>query len=584
MRSTEKGKLEKIKRKVFGFGCFLTNLKMLFCDLIPTDMKIGSLPFYFTFFLLLFFFLACQDKNENKSDGLKNLLSTLDARLEQKDKFENLKKKKIADLREKARMLTREDSAAFQINSQIIEEYLGYQCDSAFVYIDKNLSLAQANHNQYWLLQTELQKSVVLSTTGLFTESKNILDRVSKEDLPPNLLFNYNSAYECFYSNLLDYNGEKGKFAQQYKQKLKDYYQNAYQSLDKNNPFAYLFLSNLNRINGDWHEAEIHIDQFLKTTEQGTRLNAIGSYCKAVISGKLGKIDEQEHYLIISAMSDLESCTKENRSMQELADILYKKGDVTRAYRYIQSSLEDANFYNARFRSIQISKVQPIIEETYLKKINTQNQQLRWSIIAISFLLFGLGATLFFINKQLKIIAKSRNELSVANQELKIVNHKIDEANQIKEEYIAYFINQCSIYLDRFDRYKKLISRRLSTGQIDKLRQMVDNKKNDEMDLDEMYKNFDNAFLRIYPNFVEEFNKLLKDGEEYHIKPGTLNTELRIYALIRLGINDSNQISEFLRYSVRTIYNYRSKVRIKSVIENDDFEKKIMQIGAFTTS
>ena len=182
------------------------------------------------------------------------------------------------------------------------------------------------------------------------------------------------------------------------------------------------------------------------------------------------------------------------------------------------------------------------------------------------------------------MIAKSRNELSKTNSVLKSLNHKLDEANHIKEEYIAFFIRQNSNYLEKFERYKKLISIRLSTGQLDKLSAMVNNKKNEEMDLNELYHNFDQAFLRIYPNFVEEVNNLLRKEEKYNLKFGTLNTELRIFALIRLGINDTNQISEFLRYSLRTIYNYRSKVKAKSVIENDEFEAKIMQIGSIITS
>lgn len=522
---------------------------------------------------------SCSEKNEIH-DKTEKLLRSLDLQLAKKKQSEQTKKNKIADLKKGLQANRHNDSLAYQLNRQIIEEYLGYQSDSAFTYLDHNLALARKIKNDYWLLETELQNSVLLSTTGLFTESAKILQRVNVDDLPENLRFVYNSAYECFYSNLLDYNGENGRFSSEYRQKLKDYYARAYESLPPNSQLAYLFKSNQYRINGEYREAEVYIDKFLKTTTPGTRLAAIGSYCKAYIDGKLGKIDEQEKHLIISAISDLESSTKENRSMQELAEILYKKGDEERAFSYIQSALEDANFYNARFRSIQISKVQPIIEKTYLMKINRQNEKLRLSVIIISILFIGLGFTVYFIYQQLQTIAKSRNELSEVNRNLTLVNHQLDEANHIKEEYIAYFINQCSIYLERFDHYKKLISRRLAMGQMDKLSQMVNKKKNDVMDLDELYKNFDTAFLRIYPNFVEEFNRLLKPGEEYILKSGTLNTELRIFALIRLGINDSGQISEFLRYSLRTIYNYRSKMRAKSVIENDDFEAKIMQIGS----
>ena len=217
-------------------------------------------------------------------------------------------------------------------------------------------------------------------------------------------------------------------------------------------------------------------------------------------------------------------------------------------------------------------------------QINNTNRKLRFSVWMISIMLIILALVTYLVIRQLKIIVKSRKELRSANENLSVLNLKLDEANHIKEEYIGFFFFLCSNYLEKFDRYKKLISRRLSTGQLDKLSEMVNNKKNDEMDLDELYQNFDRAFLRIYPNFVEEVNKLLKPEEHYQMKFGTLHTELRIFALIRLGINDSNQISDFLRYSVRTIYNYRSKVKAKSVIENDNFEAEIMLIGSISSA
>ena len=536
----------------------------------------------FIFFILGTLF-SCK-KTDSHPDNNEKLLRILDDKIKNKKYYEIKKKNHIQKLKKEALLYKNNDSISYHLNYLIVEEYVGYQCDSAYIYSDKNKEIANRSNNEIWLYKNLLQRSVLLSTTGLFVESKEILDHINPEALPSPLRFSYNSAYECLYSNLSDYSGGDSPYNKIYKNKLADYYNSAYKALKPGDPFYYLFLSHKNRIENNWSQAEQNVNKFLETTHPGTRLHAIGSFCKAVIDAKLGNIESQERCLIYSAISDIESSTKENRSMQDLASILYQKGETVRAYKYIQSSLEDANFYNARFRNIQISKVQPIIEETYLQTINTQNKQLRWSIFLISILFAGLGITMYFIYKQLKMIAKSRNELSKTNSVLKSLNHKLDEANHIKEEYIAFFIRQNSNYLEKFERYKKLISIRLSTGQLDKLSAMVNDKKNEEMDLNELYHNFDQAFLRIYPNFVNEVNKLLKKEEVYNLKEGTLNTELRIFALIRLGINDTNQISEFLRYSLRTIYNYRSKVKAKSVIENDEFEAKIMQIGSIITS
>ncbi|MFC0344904.1 DUF6377 domain-containing protein [Epilithonimonas hispanica] len=534
-------------------------------------------------FFIFYFFLgaiSCQ-KNNSAINVNERLLSSLDKKIKQKQYYENKKKITIQKLKDKLKTNKNSDSVTYDVNYQIAEEYLGYQCDSAYLYSDRNRQIALKNNNNRWLHKNLLQRSVLLSTTGLFVESKEILDRINPEKLSSDLRFSYNSAYECLYSNLLDYTGDNNTHGIRYKKNLVNYYDYAYKSLKPDNQFYYLFLSHKNRINNQWKLANDNIDRFLKTTNPGTRLYAIGSYCKAVIEAKLGNQDSQESCLIYSAISDIESSTKENRSMQDLASILYKKGETERAYIYIQSALQDANFYNARFRSIQISKVQPIIENTYLLTINSQNNKLRWSVFIISILLLGLAITLFFIYKQLKTIASSRNELSLMNTDLKMMNGKLNEANHIKEEYVAFFINQCSIYLERFEKYKKLISKRLSAGQVDKLTEMINNKKNVELDLDELYLSFDKAFLRIYPNFVEEVNKLLKPEERYDVT-NILKTELRIFALIRLGIDDAQQISDFLRYSLRTIYNYKSKLKTKSVVGNDEFEEKIMMIGSIS--
>ncbi len=523
-------------------------------------------------------YISCK-KNSFEMKSNEKLLKILDQKIIEKKKYERIKKINILKLKNQISKQNN-DSVIYALNYQIVEHYLGYQCDSAYSYSDKNKAIAIKNNNKQWLYKNLLQKSVLLSTTGLFVESKEILENIDKKNIPAELRFSYNSAYECLYSNLLDYTGNDNIYGMQYREKLAGYYDSGYRSINENDSFYYLFLSHKNRVKGNWEKADHNIDKFLSAHKPGTRLYAIGSFCKAVIEKKLGNKYSEEKFLIYSAISDIESATKENRSLQELAIILHQQNDTKRAYTYIQSALEDANFYNARFRNIQIGKVQPIIEETYLETISTQNKKLWISIVSISLLLLGLGITLYYIYKQLKIIKNSRNKLSKINTDLKILNAKLDEANHIKEEYVAFFINQCSTYLEKFDRYKKLISNRLSSGQIHKVSAMLINKKNNDVDLNELYQNFDRAFLRIYPNFVQEINKLLKPDEAYELSSGTLNTELRIFALIRLGINDTQQISDFLRYSLRTIYNYRSRVKAKSVIDNDQFEVEIMQIGS----
>jgi hypothetical protein len=164
------------------------------------------------------------------------------------------------------------------------------------------------------------------------------------------------------------------------------------------------------------------------------------------------------------------------------------------------------------------------------------------------------------------------------NEQLTGLNKKLDEANLVKEEYIGYFMNQCAVYIDKMDSYRKLINRKVKARQIDELYSLTSSTLTVDDAVEHLYSTFDEVFLKLYPNFVEAVNNLLKDGETYHPKKG-LNTELRIMALMRLGITDTNQIAAFLRYSVQTVYNYKSKMRGKVKKDPDTFEEKLKKIG-----
>jgi len=260
-----------------------------------------------------------------------------------------------------------------------------------------------------------------------------------------------------------------------------------------------------------------------------------------------------------------------------LALNLYNRGDVNRAYNYIRVALDDALFYNARFKNSVIARVQPIIEDTYLQKIKYQQKILRLYSMLTSAFVIALACFLFFIYKQNKALTKARKELREANDNLLHLNQKLDEANIIKERYLGYFMNQCSVYINKLDMYRKNVNLKIKTGQIESLYKSSTSEL--EKEIDELRTNFDTAFLKLYPNFVSEFNSLLKPEERYELEEGQLNTELRIFALIKLGITDVSQIADFLHYSVQTVYNYKSKVKGKSIVESDLFEEEVKKIG-----
>jgi len=249
-------------------------------------------------------------------------------------------------------------------------------------------------------------------------------------------------------------------------------------------------------------------------------------------------------------------------------------------------SWEQTKFYNARLRSWQSAGILSLIDKTYQAMIEKQNKRLEQYVLVITALLVLLSGALVYIYWQMRKLATARNHLQEANGQLnelngnlKSLNLDLSEANQIKEEYIARFVKLCSTYIDKLDAYRRMVNKKISNGQIAELLKMTRSQEALDRELEELYLNFDSAFLHIFPDFVDQFNALLQDDERIVLKRDELlNTELRIFALIRLGIEDSSQIAEFLRYSVNTIYNYRSKVKNKSSVSRDDFEDLVKAI------
>jgi cell division protein FtsL len=256
--------------------------------------------------------------------------------------------------------------------------------------------------------------------------------------------------------------------------------------------------------------------------------------------------------------------------------------------------MEDALFCNARLRTFEIAQILPIIDKAYQTETEAHQKQLVISLICISLLSAFLIIAIFFVYRQMKKLSVARKELSLANEKLNTLNHELFatnaqlkntnqtllEANLIKEEYIGRYMDQCSVYIDKLDNYRRQLNKTAVAGKIDDLLRTIKSKQFIDDELKEFYNNFDTTFLQLFPTFVKDFTALLVDDEYVQLKSGQLlNTELRIFALRRLGINDGVKMSQFLRCSLSTIYNYSAKIRGKAKDSRDEFEKKVMQIG-----
>lgn len=527
---------------------------------------------------------------------LDSLLNVLDKTINEHRQYVELRENRIQQLKA---LLSRNNLSlddVYSLNKQLYNEYKAYVCDSAISYLNCNLDIAEKMNDTDKVVETKLLLSYLFASSGMYKESIDILNSIKRNILKSSFLEDYYLCYDHVYGELSFYTHDKRSSAK-YSDISWKYKDSLYAILDKESE---LYLNMKETRQRDFGEPQKALETNMKRLQRvefGTPEYALVTFHRALDYSKLEDNEQRKIYLALSAISDLHSAIKDNASLWELANLIYKDGDVDRSYKYIRHSLDDANFFNARLRNFQISGILSIIDKTYQMKSEKQKDELRFYLILISLLSVLLIAAIMYIYKQMNKLSVARNnlqdvngqlnilnrELSEMNEQLKSANLDLSESNHVKEEYIGHFLSLCSTYIDKLESFRKMVTKKLTTGQVAELLKITKSTDIQENELKEFYANFDNTFLHLYPSFVEDFNSLLIDGEKIVLKKGELmNTELRIFALIRLGIDDSSKIADFLRYSVNTIYNYRAKVKNKAKVSREDFENLVMRIASFS--
>lgn len=478
-----------------------------------------------------------------------------------------------------------DDEQRFSIYGLLFDEYRTFNTDSSFIYATLKEKTAYRLNNREYIEDAAMNMAEALFTTGMYMEALEILESIQTRSAY------YYHLYRTLYGLMADYSTrekEKSEYS-----RITDLYRDSLLTYHRGDTVMYSLVKADQLIeHGNYQEAINIIDKIYKNPGYNTRTRSQLAYTYSKAYRQLGDTENEKKYLLVSSIADLKTAVREYVSLRELALLVYNEGDVEHAYNYLKCSLEDATKCNARLRTLEISQVFPIIDNAYQATVENQKRQTHIFLISVSLLSLFLLISIFFVYRQMKKVAAARleivkanerlkelnKELNTSNLELKKVNHTLSETNHIKEEYIGRYMDQCSAYLDKMDNYRRSLGKIASSGKVDELYKTIKSTKFIEDELKEFYANFDDTFLSLFPTFVEDFNDLL--SEKLYPKPGELlNTELRIFALIRLGITDSVKIAQFLRYSVTTIYNYRTRVRNKALGERDDFENKVMKIG-----
>mgnify|MGYP002744099901 FL=1 len=522
-----------------------------------------------------------------------SLLVKLNQTIEQRPSYMQRKEEALETLRQSLRKLSAGNvEGRMNLYEALWQENRSYNTDSSLFYATALSQLAQQVGNEEQKQNALLHRATALMTIGMFKEADEIIKPLREWGVLPGQRSQFFHLGRSLFGLMADYAvtaQEKAAYAS-----LTDDFRDSLLTIyeARSNMYRMIYADKLTA-HGKYAEALRELLPFTPTGDG--RFDAGYHYTIAEAYYHMGRIEEARHYYTLAAISDMQSDTREYIALRKLAVILFQSGDIDRAYHYLTLCMADAKACNARLRILEILDTFPVVNEAYLEKKQQQQRVITGVLIAISLLVVSLIFAIFSVLKQKKALQQAQTDLAHANSQLNEVNRTLVEYNEemkrqnqlitetsyLKEAYITQYMDQCSSYLEKMESFRKRLRQLLSAGKTKEIQQALTSYNQEvETELAEFYDSFDTTFINLFPTFVEDFNALLREDEQVQLKPGQkLNTELRVFALIRLGITDSTKIAHFLRYSVTTIYNYRTRMRNRARGDRDELEKQVMEIG-----
>ena len=512
------------------------------------------------------------------------LLKLLDGYIERRNIYTEQKEEKIKQLKIKLRIAENNNSRLSILNA-IYREYYTYRYDSAMVYANRGLALALSENNTYYATLNRINRAAVLSTGGFYSQAETLLFDIDEKKVPRQLKQYYYYTTTWLY-NYWESFCDKSEFKDNYRQKKQHYLQLTVKATSKNYVDLYAYLSGeLAFLENPLGKTVLrHYTTALNNSPINSRVHASAAYCIARYYREMGNMQLYEKYIVEAAISDMVCPLKENLALQEFSTYLYKKDTKYAKYaaRYIYCSMEDAQFYNNRLRMLEISNVLPIIATANQEALAYKERIVRGVLAVVSFLSLVLLGMALLGYKQNKWLARSRREVKSQNLKLKELNEKLIATNHRRETYMRLFMDISAVYIRKLIEYRKLVGRKIKANQTADLLKTINSYKLAEEEATTFYTRFDRAFIELYPGFVEELNSLLlPDAQIEQPSPNSLTTEVRIYALMRLGVTDSQEIATLLFYSTQTIYNYKSAMRARAINREtfDDDINRLCHVG-----
>ena len=522
-------------------------------------------------------------KVSGEKRDVKAALQTLDSVLARKSEFADAKRVQLDSLQHQATMAAGIE-ARFNAYNDLFNGYRSYSMDTALIYARKAIEVAEESRSDSLLWYARLLEAEGLKGIGEYNRALSILDAVPgkwRDRYHQKLLNRYCSIY---YSLSERRNRDENEVSA-YGKLVMDYRDSLMISNSNDSPDYWLNKAERCRSGNDFTGCLVALDSLGLIDTDNTIETGVVAYIMGSAYAALGNYEAAKYWLAVSATADISGAVRKYESLQELANILSMEGDYERAYNYITCAITDIRQSNARSRMNRIAEYLPIITQAYTEQQRRTNQSQTLIIVLVSMLAGCLIVLLLVLDRKNRRIATERAVLESKNSELvrlqtelSAVNRHLEESAKVKEEYVGYLFNLCLEYIDANEHYRSAILLKLRTGKPSEVENML-NRAQDAEYLQSFFRKFDSVFLDIFPDFIERMNSLMSDGYRMEPREGELlSPELRIYALVRLGITDSTKIANFLHYSNQTVYNYRHRVRTHAGMDRQQFVDAVMAL------
>lgn len=515
------------------------------------------------------------------------LYKQLDAALAQREHYVELKEKSLNDIKQGAKYVT-SDEDKLKLYERLANDYKAYEYDSAMTYVNKGLNLAQKSNNILFNKRFQLSRTSLLITRGFYAEAKEILQKIEPKEEPRDYQFLYYCTMYGLYNNWSTY-CENNEFSKDYDQLKVKYLKKAIELSPKKDAFYYYLLGESYYFSNNPNNNKTiqYYKKALSMEKPDSRLHAMTAFALSEVYKRTNNSELIEHYLLVAAISDITSATKENVALQDIALFIYKHKtrSLKKAQEYINISLEDAYAYNNRLRRIEISSKLQMITNAYTDDIRATNSMLYIALSVIFLLSLGVGLSSLFIRKKNRLLKQKKDEITatsarmeVLNSQLHLINEELKDTNQKRERLVKVYIDLCYKNIERNSKLRTLAVRKIKANQSKELLSLLSSSSSTEKENKEFLTEFDKAFLSLYPTFVSELNKQLTESAHIQLKEnGEMPPILRVCALLRLGITESSKIAGILSYSPQTVYNYRSLLK-NNAIDKEHFEENVLRL------